>query len=209
MRPKRTEPNVIDGPFPEAAVAPPEGLDELRRERIVYDGITNLPIHPFETPERADERIDHLGVIYLQVGKFFGFEELFGWEHYDRVLAGLSEGLQDDVRTSRLAPHVHSIRFSGADGFFILYEPAAGGPRPAGRQSRRGSGATACGRRPAARGRRSRERPPISSTSSSRASRRPTTRACGPRATSCARSRKPSRSSRSARPTRSSSSSRA
>ena len=132
MRPKRTEPNVIDGPFPEAAVAPPEGLDELRRERIVYDGITNLPIHPFETPERADERIDHLGVIYLQVGKFFGFEELFGWEHYDRVLAGLSEGLQDDVRTSRLAPHVHSIRFSGADGFFILYSlPPAGRGRPA------------------------------------------------------------------------------
>ncbi len=132
MRPKPTEPNVIDGPFPEAAVAPPEGLDELRRERIVYDGITNLPIHPFETPERADERIDHLGVIYLQVGKFFGFEELFGWEHYDRVLAGLSEGLQDDVRTSRLAPHVHSIRFSGADGFFILYSlPPAGRGRPA------------------------------------------------------------------------------
>ena len=132
MRPKRTEPNVIDGPFPEAAVAPPEGLDELRRERIVYDGITNLPIHPFETPERADERIDHLGVIYLQVGKFFGFEELFGWEHYDRVLAGLSEGLQDDVGTSRLAPHVHSIRFSGADGFFILYSlPPAGRGRPA------------------------------------------------------------------------------
>ncbi len=132
MRPKRrTEPNVIDGPFPDAAVAPPEGLDELRRERIVYDGITNLPIHPFETPERADERIDHLGVIYLQVGKFFGFEELFGWEHYDRVLAGLSEGLQDDVRTSRLAPHVHSIRFSGADGFFILYSlPPAGRGRP-------------------------------------------------------------------------------
>lgn len=132
MRPKRrTEPNVIDGPFPDAAVAPPEGLDELRRERIVYDGITNLPIHPFETPERADERIDHLGVIYLQVGKFFGFEELFGWEHYDRVLAGLSEGLQDDVRTSRLASHVHSIRFSGADGFFILYSlPPAGRGRP-------------------------------------------------------------------------------
>jgi EAL domain-containing protein (putative c-di-GMP-specific phosphodiesterase class I) len=132
MRPKRrTEPNVIDGPFPEAAVAPPEGLDELRRERIVYDGITNLPIHPFETPERADERIDHLGVIYLQVGKFFGFEELFGWEHYDRVLSALSEGLQDDVRTSRLAPHVHSMRFSGADGFFILYSlPPAGRGRP-------------------------------------------------------------------------------
>ncbi len=118
---RRTEPNVIDGPFPPAGEAPPAGLDDLRRERIVYDGITNLPIHPFETPERADERIDHLGVIYLQVGKYFGFEELFGWEHYDKVLAGLSDGLQDDVRSSRLSPHVHSIRFSGADGFFILY----------------------------------------------------------------------------------------
>ncbi len=111
----------------------PESLDELnlRRERIVYDGITNLPIHPFETPERVDERIENLGVIYLQVGKFFGFEELFGWESYDRVLATVSDGLQDDVGTSRLAPYVRAIRFSGADGFFVLYDlPPAGRGRP-------------------------------------------------------------------------------
>jgi EAL domain-containing protein (putative c-di-GMP-specific phosphodiesterase class I) len=129
---RRTDPSVIDAPFPEAAQAPAETLEELRRERIVYDGITNLPIHPFETPERADERIDHLGVIYLQIGKYFGFEELFGWEHYDRVLSGVSEGLQDDVRTSRLSPHVHSIRFSGSDGFFILYSlpPSGRGRTP-------------------------------------------------------------------------------
>ena len=59
MRPKRreeTNPNVVEGPFPPNEPAP-EALDELnlRRERIVYDGITNLPIHPFETPERVDE----------------------------------------------------------------------------------------------------------------------------------------------------------
>src|SRR5262249_50879183 len=82
---------------------------------------TNLPIHPFELPERADERIDHLGVVYLQVGKFFGFEELFGWEQYDKVLAAVADALQDDVRTSRLSPYVHSIRFSRADGFYVLY----------------------------------------------------------------------------------------
>src|SRR5262245_21427121 len=138
MRPKRreeTNPHVVEGPFPptEPATSSPDGPDDrdMRRERIVYDGITNLPIHPFETPERADERIENLGVIYLQVGKFFGFEELFGWEQYDQVLASVSDGLQDDVRTSRLSPHVHAIRFSGADGFFILYNlPAPGRGRP-------------------------------------------------------------------------------
>jgi EAL domain-containing protein (putative c-di-GMP-specific phosphodiesterase class I) len=98
-----------------------EALEELRRDRIFYDGVTGLPIHPFETPERIDERIEHLGVIYLQVGKYFGFEELFGWEHYDRVLAEVAQVLQDDVRASRLSSFVHSIRFSGADGFFVLY----------------------------------------------------------------------------------------
>ncbi len=80
-----------------------EALDELRHDRIFYDGVTGLPIHPFEAPERIDERIEHLGVIYLQIGKFFGFEELFGWEHYDRLLAAVSEVLQDDVRASRLS----------------------------------------------------------------------------------------------------------
>ena len=100
----------------------PEGLEALRRDRIVFDAVTGLPIHPFDDPARADERIENLGVIYLQVGKFFGFEELFGWEQYDRVLASVSEVLQDDVRASRLAPLVRSIRFSGADGFFVLYD---------------------------------------------------------------------------------------
>ncbi len=128
MRAKRsTDPSVIAGAFAPPAEPAHDGLDELRRDRIVFDAVTGLPIHPFDTPERIDERIESLGVIYLQVGKFFGFEELFGWEQYDRVLAAVSEVLQDDVRSSRLAPHLHSIRFSGADGFFVLYNlPPAG-----------------------------------------------------------------------------------
>jgi EAL domain-containing protein (putative c-di-GMP-specific phosphodiesterase class I) len=118
---RRTDQNVLSGEFPPAADPVPDGVEELRRERIVYDGVTNLPIHPFEIPERADDRIEHLGVVYLQVGKFFGFEELFGWEQYDKVLASVADGLQDDVRSSRLGTYVYSIRFSGADGFFVLY----------------------------------------------------------------------------------------
>jgi EAL domain-containing protein (putative c-di-GMP-specific phosphodiesterase class I) len=118
---RRTDSEALTGAFPVPASDTPEALEELRHERVVYDGVTGLPIHPFESPERVDDRIEHLGVIYLQIGKFFGFEELFGWEHYDRVLAAVSDGLQDDVRASRLAPHVYSIRFSGSDGFFILY----------------------------------------------------------------------------------------
>lgn len=118
---RRSDPNVVPGAFAPPRETVPDPVEELRHERIVYDGVTNLPIHPFELPERADERIEHLGVVYLQVGKFFGFEELFGWEQYDRVLAAVSDGLQDDVRASRLAPYVYSVRFSGADGFFVLY----------------------------------------------------------------------------------------
>ncbi len=121
----------VDRPVEAAEV--PEALVELRRDRIVFDAVTQLPIHPFDDPSKADERIENLGVIYLQVGKFFGFEELFGWEQYDRVLATASGVLQDDVRASRLAPHVRSIRFSGADGFFVLYDlpPAGKGRAPA------------------------------------------------------------------------------
>ena len=122
MRAKRDmDPEVLPATLDDTGASSSEALEQLRSARIFYDGVTGLPIHPFEIPERIDERIEHLGVIYLQIGKFFGFEELFGWEHYDRVLAAVSEVLQDDVRASRLAPHVHSIRFSGADGFFILY----------------------------------------------------------------------------------------
>lgn len=109
----------------------PESMDEtiarMRRDRVIYDGVTGLPIHPFDDPQRAHERIPHLGVIYLQIGKFFGFEELYGWELYDRVLVVVSRGIREDVERSRFAPHLYSIRFSGSDGFFVLYSlPAPG-----------------------------------------------------------------------------------
>jgi EAL domain-containing protein (putative c-di-GMP-specific phosphodiesterase class I) len=124
MKPRRA--TEIDTPLDVLEPTPneslPERLEELRRDRIVFDSVTGLPIHPFDDPARADERIENLGAIYLQVGKFFGFEELFGWEQYDRILASVSQVLQDDVRASRLSPFVRSIRFSGADGFFVLYD---------------------------------------------------------------------------------------
>ncbi|HEU5249491.1 MAG TPA: hypothetical protein VFW15_05840, partial [Thermoanaerobaculia bacterium] len=114
-------------PSDPAPEAPADTVARLRRDRIIYDGVTGLPIHPFDDPDRAHERIAHLGVIYLQIGKFFGFEELYGWELYDRVLVVVSRGIREDVEASRFAPHVFSIRYSGADGFYVLYSlPAPG-----------------------------------------------------------------------------------
>ncbi len=113
-------------PEPESTT---ETIARLRRDRVIYDGVTGLPIHPFDDPERAHERIPNLGIVYLQIGKFFGFEELYGWELYDQVLVVVSRGLREDVERSRLAPHVFSIRYSGADGFYVLYSlpaPARG-----------------------------------------------------------------------------------
>jgi EAL domain-containing protein (putative c-di-GMP-specific phosphodiesterase class I)/GGDEF domain-containing protein len=106
-----------------------ETVARLRRDHVIYDGVTGLPIHPFDDPARAHERIPHLGVIYIQIGKFFGFEELYGWELYDQVLVVVSRGLREDVERSRYAAHLFSIRYSGSDGFYVLYElphPARG-----------------------------------------------------------------------------------
>jgi GGDEF domain-containing protein len=100
MKPRRPAPPIhlvrTTTPEPE-----PQSMDEtiarLRRDRLIYDGVTGLPIHPFDDPDRAHERIPHLGVIYLQIGKFFGFEELYGWELYDRVLVAVARGIREDV----------------------------------------------------------------------------------------------------------------
>jgi EAL domain-containing protein (putative c-di-GMP-specific phosphodiesterase class I)/GGDEF domain-containing protein len=124
MRLMKTAPD----PDPEPAG---EAIARLRRDRVIYDGVTGLPIHPFDDPQRAHERIPHLGVIYLQIGKFFGFEELYGWELYDRVLVVVSRGLREDVESSRFAQHLYSIRYGGADGFYVLYSlPAVRGRGP-------------------------------------------------------------------------------
>ncbi len=112
--------------LPAGAPADPAGksVERLRQERLVYDDVTGLPLHPFDEPERltAIDRIEKLGVIYVQIGKFFGFEELYGWEVYDRVLLAVANGLRADIAASKLAPYFASLRYSGSDGFYILFD---------------------------------------------------------------------------------------
>ncbi|MGH9366456.1 MAG: EAL domain-containing protein [Thermoanaerobaculia bacterium] len=126
---RRTGPVPLEPPPPSPAADPAgKSVERLRQERLVYDGVTGLPLHPFEEPDRAAsiERIERLGVIYLQIGRFFGFEELYGWELYDQVLVAVAEGLRHDIGASRLSPHFVSLRYSGSDGFYLLFDlPAA------------------------------------------------------------------------------------
>jgi EAL domain-containing protein (putative c-di-GMP-specific phosphodiesterase class I) len=118
---------------PIEAPADPAGksVERLRQERLVYDDVTGLPLHPFDDPERTTmlDRIEKLGVIYLQIGKFFGFEELYGWELYDRILLAVADGLREDIGACRLAPHFVSLRYSGSDGFYILFDLPSAMPR--------------------------------------------------------------------------------
>ena len=120
MAPER----FVSTELPPEATASAEAIEKLRQERLVYDGVTGLPVHPFEDPARMSsvERIEYLGVIYLQIGKFFGFEELHGWEQYDRILLAIADGLKEDAAASRLCDYLLSIRFSGSDGFYVLFD---------------------------------------------------------------------------------------
>lgn len=117
-------------PIGRSEPAPDTAVEKLRTERIAFDSVTGLPIHPFEHPDRiaAIEDAARLGVMYVQIGRFFGFEELYGWERYDRVLAAVSAGLQEDVAASSLAPHFLSMRYSGSDGFYLIFGLPAGKP---------------------------------------------------------------------------------
>jgi EAL domain-containing protein (putative c-di-GMP-specific phosphodiesterase class I)/GGDEF domain-containing protein len=124
--PRRRNGSTTLLPEPVLPEPPADGarVDRLRQERIVFDSVTGLPLHPFEDPSRLGrlESIRRLGVVYLQIGKFFGFEELYGWELYDKVLVVVAEGLSEDVADSRLAPHFVSVRYNGSDGFFLLFD---------------------------------------------------------------------------------------
>ena len=124
MRQKRRASVRLVGPASILSAEPAPVVAQLRQERLVHDGITGLPVHPFEDPERASfvERIEHIGVIYLQIGKFFGFEELHGWEQYDKILAAVADGIREDAANSRFCDSLLSIRFSGSDGFYVLFD---------------------------------------------------------------------------------------
>jgi EAL domain-containing protein (putative c-di-GMP-specific phosphodiesterase class I) len=126
---RRNGSTTLQEPGPPEILRDEADVDRLRQERIVFDAVTGLPMHPFEDPRRVArlEAIQRLGVVYLQIGKFFGFEELYGWEVYDKVLQVVAEGLTEDIADSRLSPHFVSLRYNGSDGFFLLFDlPEAG-----------------------------------------------------------------------------------
>ncbi len=124
--PMKTKPNRTLKPAPTTLASP--DVDRLRLERLMHDAVTGLPLHPLL--DVRSERIAHLGVIYIQLGRFAGVESLCGWELYDRILRVTSDGLNEDLLVSELKPSYLSTLFNGADGFFLLFDlPARPGFR--------------------------------------------------------------------------------
>jgi EAL domain-containing protein (putative c-di-GMP-specific phosphodiesterase class I) len=103
-------------------------IERLRRERLVTDSVTGLTLHA--VADLRNERVPHLGIIYLQLGRFAGVESLYGWELYDKVLRLTTESLKGDLTSSPLKSMLLGMPFNGADGFFMLFAlPAKPGTR--------------------------------------------------------------------------------
>jgi EAL domain-containing protein (putative c-di-GMP-specific phosphodiesterase class I) len=98
---------------------PPPDLEQLRVSRLLTDGVTGLPLLP--AGFTGADRVPHLGVIYLQIGRFAGIESMYGWQLYDRVLRLVAESLRSDLASSPLEPHVMTLQFNGSDGFYLLF----------------------------------------------------------------------------------------
>jgi EAL domain-containing protein (putative c-di-GMP-specific phosphodiesterase class I) len=93
---------------------------------MLTDGVTGLPLLPVGFA--GADRVPHLGVIYLQIGRFAGIESLYGWQLYDRVLRLVAESLRADLAASPLEPHVTTLQFNGSDGFYLVFS-LPGAPR--------------------------------------------------------------------------------
>lgn len=107
---------VKPAPGPDAAFE----IERLRLERLLTDGVTGLTLHALA--DLRNERVAHLGIIYLQLGRFAGVEGLYGWELYDKVLRLTTESLKEDLGASRLKSMLLGMPFNGADGFFMLFD---------------------------------------------------------------------------------------
>jgi EAL domain-containing protein (putative c-di-GMP-specific phosphodiesterase class I) len=94
--------------------------------RLLTDGVTGLPLLPVGFA--GSDRIPHLGVVYLQIGRFAGIESLYGWQLYDRVLRLVAESLRGDLAGSPLAPYIMTLQFNGSDGFYLVFS-LPGAPR--------------------------------------------------------------------------------
>ncbi len=127
MKSRGHRPLRIVAASPAAAVA---DVERLRRERLVSDAVTGLPL--IADPGVGLERVAGIGVIYLQLGRFAGVESLYGWELYDRVLRLTAASLREDLGASELKTHHLSLSFNGCDGFTLLFDLSS---RPAGRHT--------------------------------------------------------------------------
>src|SRR5262245_6127578 len=95
-------------------------LETLRLESLLTDRVTGLKTHPLA--DLHGERVPHLGIVYLQLGRFSGVESLYGWELYDRVLRLAAESLRAELQLSAFKASALSLQFNGCDGFYILFD---------------------------------------------------------------------------------------
>lgn len=105
---------------PRAEKAPMDEIERLRLQRLLSDWITGLPLHP--VADLRNDRIAHLGIVYIQLGRFAGTESVYGWELYDRVLRCVTESLNADLESSPLRSSLLSFHFTGCDGFYALFD---------------------------------------------------------------------------------------
>ena len=120
MKPRPGRALTLEGPAAAATVAE---IERLRRERLVMDAVTSLPLQP--DPGVGFDRIAGIGVLILQLGRFAGVESLYGWELYDRVLKLTAASLREDLESSALKSRHLSLSFNGCDGFCLLFDLSA------------------------------------------------------------------------------------
>ena len=82
----------------------PEGAtdrsaESLKLRSVLYDRTTGLPTYPllFDRLRGELENRRHLGVLHVEISNLELVESLYGWQVFDRILARVSEVLQEAV----------------------------------------------------------------------------------------------------------------
>ncbi|MDD5542056.1 MAG: EAL domain-containing protein [Acidobacteriia bacterium] len=96
--------------------------DESRLRQDLIDPVTALPLLPVlhSDYDLLFDHYPHLGLVYLQTGKFSGLESAYGWELFDEILRTSAYALRDWSAAGEWHDRLVSLHFNGVDGFYFL-----------------------------------------------------------------------------------------
>lgn len=100
--------------------------DKEKLNMLLYDKVTGLPTVPLfmDKIKQILSRQKQLGILYMNIVKYTEFEELYGWQVFDKIMCEIAKVLTDTIGVVMREDDIVSLLMVSGNAFVIILSPS-------------------------------------------------------------------------------------